>query len=112
MKKEIKYLNRVFQIKFINLFKVKERKKMPRVQKRPEKKIVRRKCYSCGKMATDPYVYHIVPSYAYGQQIPLYEKSGVKTDRVDLRGNRKVLVYNYCNRECYENRKPPEPYEI
>ena len=83
---------------------------MPRVQKRPERKIVRRKCYSCGKMATKPYVYHIVPSYSYGATIPVYEKSGVKTDRVDLRGNRKVLVYNYCNRECYENKRPQEPY--
>jgi hypothetical protein len=41
----------------------------------------------------------------------VYSKSDVKTNRVDLRGNRRVLVYNYCNRECYENRKPPEPYE-
>ncbi len=85
---------------------------MPRVQKRTEMPIIRRKCYSCGKMATKPYVYHIVPSYSYGQQIPLYEKSGVKTKRVELKGNRKVLVYNYCNRECYENRKPPEPSEV
>ena len=82
---------------------------MPRVQKRPEMPIIRRKCYSCSKMATKPYVYHIVPSYNYGQQIPLYEKSGVKTSRVDLRGKRKVLVFNYCNRECCENRRPQEP---
>ena len=85
---------------------------MPRVQKRPKKKIVRRKCYSCSKMATKSYVYHIVPSYSYGAQIPVYNKSDVKTKRVELKGNRKVLVYNYCNRECYENRKPPESYEI
>ena len=84
---------------------------MPRVQKRPEMPIIRRKCYSCSKMATKPYVFHIVPSYEYGAQIPVYSKSDPKTKRVDLRGNRKVLVYNYCNRECYENRKPPEPYE-
>ena len=83
---------------------------MPRVQKRPEMPIIRRKCHSCGKMATKPYVYHIVPSYSYGQQIPLYEKSGVKTNRVELKGNRKVLVYNYCNRECYENKKPQGPH--
>ena len=73
------------------------------------KKPIRRKCYSCSKMATRPYVYHVVPSYAYGQQIPLYEKSGAKTNRVELKGNRKVLVYNYCNRECYENKKPQGP---
>ena len=83
---------------------------MPRVQKRPERVITRRKCYSCGKMATDPYIYHIVPSNNYGQQIPVYSKSDVKTNRVELKGNRKVLVYHYCNRECYENRKPELPY--
>ena len=32
---------------------------MPRVQKRPEMPIIRRKCYSCSKMATKPYVYHM-----------------------------------------------------
>ena len=101
---------------------------MPRVQKRPVMPIIRRKCYSCSKMATKPYVYHVVPSYSYGAQIPVYNKSDAKTKRVDLRGNRKVLVYFYCDNwilkdqedssgsidkynECYENRKPPEPYE-
>ena len=76
-----------------------------------KKEVIRRKCYSCGKMATNPYVYHIVPSYAYGAEIPVYQKSGPKTKRVELRGNRKVLVYNYCNNECYENKKQPEPSE-
>ncbi len=75
-------------------------------------KPIRRKCYSCGKMATRPYVFHIVPSYEYGAQIPVYQKNAPKTNRVELRGKRKVLVYNYCNRECYENRKPPETYEL
>jgi hypothetical protein len=89
---------------------VKKGKKMPRVQKRPERKIIRRKCYSCSKMATNPYVYHIVPSYAYGAQIPVYSKSDIKTKRVELKGKRKVLAYNYCNRECYENKKPHQPY--
>ena len=84
---------------------------MKKVIKEETKKPIRRKCHSCGKMATKPYVYHIVPSYSYGAQIPIYSKNDVKTKRVDLRGNKKVLVYNYCNRECYENRKPPEPYE-
>ena len=81
-------------------------------QKRPEMPIIRRKCYSCGKMTTNPYTYTIVPSYAYGQQIPVYSKSDVKTKRVELKGKRKVSVHNYCNRECYENRKPPEFYEL
>ncbi len=78
--------------------------------KKKQTKPIRRKCHNCGKMATNPYVYHIVPSYSYGATIPVYEKSGVKTKRTDLKGNRKVLVYNYCNRECYENKKPQEPY--
>ena len=85
---------------------------MKKVIKEETKKPIRRKCHSCGKMATKPYVYHIVPSYAYGATIPVYQKSDVKTDRVDLRGNRKVLVYNYCNRECYENKRPQETYKI
>ena len=84
---------------------------MNNIKIKKTKEVIRRKCYSCGKMATKPYVYHIVPSYSYGAQIPIYSKSEVKTKRVELRGKRKVLVYNYCNRECYENKKPPEPYE-
>ena len=75
-------------------------------------KPIRRKCYSCGKMATNPYTYTIVPSYTYGQQMPIYEKNAPKTKRVELKGKRKVLVYKYCNRECYELRKPPELYEL
>ncbi len=78
--------------------------------KKKQTKPTRRKCHNCGKMATNPYVYHIVPSYSYGANIPVYEKSGVKTNRTDLKGDRKVLVYNYCNNECYENKKPQEPY--
>ena len=85
---------------------------MNNIKIKKTKEVIRRKCYSCGKMATKPYVYHVVPSYSYGAQIPIYQKSAPKINRVELRGNRKVLVYNYCNRECYENRKPPEPYEI
>ena len=56
-------------------------------------KPIKRKCHFCGKMATNPYT--------YGQEIPLYTKSGVKTNRVDLKGERKVLIHNYCNKECY-----------
>ncbi len=92
------------------------------------KEVIRRKCYSCSKMATNPYVYHVVPTYTYGAEIPIYQKSGPKINRVELRGSRKVLVYNYCNNwilreeedssgsitkynECYENKRPPEPYD-
>ena len=96
------------------------------------KEVIRRKCYCCGKMATNPYVYHVVPTYSYGAEIPVYQKSGPKINRLELRGSRKVLVYNYCNNwilkhdpeknhgsesinkynECYENRKPEETYRI
>ena len=85
---------------------------MNNIKIKKTKEVIRRKCYSCGKMATKPYVYHVVPSYSYGAQIPIYQKSAPKINRVELRGNRKVLVYNYCNRECYELRKPPELYEL
>ena len=80
--------------------------------KKTTTKPIRRKCHNCGKMATNPLVYHIVPSYSYGQQIPIYSKNDVKTKRVDLRGNKKVLVYNYCNRECCDNKRPVDPNRI
>ena len=61
---------------------------------------MRRKCNTCGKMATNPYVYHIVPAHKFPYQIPAYSKSKNKTKRVDLKGDMKVAVYNYCNKEC------------
>jgi hypothetical protein len=64
-----------------------------------------KKCHSCGKMAEKPYVYHIVPTRKYGV-IPTYTKNEKKTNRVDLKGDMKVAVYNYCNRECYEITRP------
>jgi hypothetical protein len=94
--------------------------------KKTTTKPIKRKCHNCGKMATKPYVYHIVPAFSYGAEIPVYQKSALKTNRIELRGNRKVLVYNYCNNwinkeeedssgliskynECYENKKAIEP---
>jgi hypothetical protein len=65
--------------------------------KKATTKPIRRKCHSCGKMATNPYVYHVVPAFSYGVEIPVYQKSAPKTNRLELRGNKKVLVYNYCN---------------
>ena len=79
---------------------------MPRVQKRPERPTFRRKCHSCGKMATNPLEYHIVPSLPYGSDMPVYKKSDVKTKRVDLKGDMKVAVYNFCDNQCYEEGKP------
>jgi len=70
---------------------------------------MRRKCNNCGKMATNPYVYHIVPSHKYPYNVPVYSKP--KTKRVDLKGDMKVAVYNYCNRECYENTRPQKVSE-
>ena len=65
------------------------------------------KCYSCGSMTTDPYVYHIVPSpYLHDwKSIPPYVKNAPGIKRVDLEGKRKISIYNYCNTECYENTK-------
>ena len=74
--------------------------------KKTTTKPIKRKCHNCGKMATKPYVYHVVPSYSYGAQIPIYQKSAPKTNRVDLKGDRKILAYNFCNNQCYEEGKP------
>ena len=65
-------------------------------------KPIRKKCHTCGKMATNPYVYHIVPSRKYWN-IPNYVKNGPRTDRVDLKGDMKITIYNYCNKECEQN---------
>ena len=75
---------------------------MPRQQKRIPREDFRRKCHTCGKMATNPYVYHIVPAHKFPYQIPAYSKSKNKTKRVDLKGDRKVAVYNFCDNKCYE----------
>jgi|TARA_B110000977_G_scaffold137109_1_gene174163 hypothetical protein len=68
--------------------------------KKTTTKPIKRKCYSCGKMATNPYVYHVVPPHQHGIDLPVYSKSAPKTDRLELRGGKKVEVYNYCNYEC------------
>ncbi len=71
-----------------------------------------KKCYRCGKMASKPYTYTVVPSTGmYGKQ-KVYNKSEVKTDRVELRGNKRVFIYNYCNQECHANKPPQEIYKI
>ena len=66
------------------------------------------RCYSCGNMTSDPYVYHIIPSSPMYdiKSIPPYIKNAPKTKRVDLTGKSKISIYNYCNNECYENKKP------
>ena len=69
---------------------------------------VKVRCHSCGNMTSDPYVYHIVPeSPMYDiKTIPIYSKNGIKIKRVNLTGKSKISIYNYCNNECYENKKP------
>ena len=44
-------------------------------------KPIRKKCRTCGKMATNPYVYHIVPS-RNPWNIPNYVKNGPRTDAI------------------------------
>ena len=73
---------------------------MPRVQKRIPRKTFKRKCHHCGKMKTNPYVYHIVPSVSSYAQPPMYQKGGTKIDREDLKGDMKVTVRNFCDSEC------------
>ncbi len=71
-----------------------------------------KKCYSCGKMASKPYKFTVVPATGvYGKQ-KVYSKSEVKTDRVELRGNKRVFIYNYCNQECHANKPPQETYKL
>ena len=81
---------------------------MPRVQKRIPRKTFKRKCHHCGKMKTNPYVYHIVPSVSSYAQPPMYQKGGKKVNREDLKGDMKVTVRNFCDSECktkYANRR-------
>ena len=73
---------------------------MPRPAKRLPRKTFKRKCHTCGKMATNPLVYTIVPPTSSYGQMPIYQKGGEKTDRVDLKRKLKVTVKNYCDREC------------
>ena len=62
-------------------------------------KKMKRKCYSCGKMATDPYTFSTVPTHNEFETIPLYSKASTKIKRSEVKG---VVIHNYCNRECYE----------
>ena len=79
---------------------------MPRQsQKRIPRKTFKRKCDTCGKMATNPYVYHIVPPISIYDKLPIYQKGGEKIDRVDLTGRMKIIVQNYCDMECRRHRK-------
>jgi hypothetical protein len=71
-----------------------------------------KKCYSCGEMASKPYTFTVVPpTGVYGKQ-KVYIKSEVKTKRADLRGNKRVFIYHYCDQECHANKPPQETYKL
>ncbi len=64
-----------------------------------------RKCYSCGKMASKPYTFTVVPpTGVYGKQ-KVYIKSEVKTKRADLRGNKKVFIYQIVDKKGVNQRE-------
>tara|TARA_B100000214_G_scaffold350895_1_gene304903 strand:+ start:221 stop:523 length:303 start_codon:yes stop_codon:yes gene_type:complete len=84
-----------------NVVSINNRGKMRKLRmKKKQTKPIRRKCHNCGKMATNPVQYHLVPSIPYGEPIPTYSKSAPKTKRVDLKGDMKIIAKNYCDREC------------
>ena len=65
------------------------------------RKIIRRKCKQCGKMKTNPYTYTEVPSISIWDTIPIYNRNAIKTDRIDLKGTKKVAIKYYCDQECH-----------
>ena len=65
--------------------------------------IIRRKCHHCGKMATKPFTFQIVPSYADFRDIPVYLRNSTKIPRNELKGDRKIQESHYCNQECYRS---------
>ena len=65
--------------------------------------IIRRKCHHCGKMATKPFTFQIVPAYNDFTEIPVYVRGSVKTPRNELKGDRKIQESHYCNQDCYRS---------
>ena len=68
---------------------------------RPKKYVrpqIRRKCNQCGKMKTNPFIYHIVPEYKNIMEIPTYSRTAQKTPRIDLKGDRE-LTYTLVSPE-------------
>ena len=63
--------------------------------------VIRRKCHHCGKMATKPFTFQIVPSYKNVTDIPVYLRGSTKIPRTELKGDRKIQEFHYCNQECY-----------
>lgn len=77
-----------------------------------KKKPIRRKCFNCGKMKTNPYIFTVVPSISmYDNKIPLYNKNLTHTNRIDLKdkkdqlgimNKKKVDISYYCDTECHK----------
>ncbi len=60
------------------------------------------KCHHCGKFTYSPYRHTTVPPHNMYMDPKPYVKKAEKTNRVDLIGNLKVTVNNYCNVECWQ----------
>jgi hypothetical protein len=88
------------------------------------KKPIRRKCFNCGKMKTNPYIFTVVPSISmYDNKIPLYNKNVTHTNRIDLKdkkdqlgivNKKKVDISYYCDTECHKehSKTQVESYDI
>ena len=89
-----------------------------------KKKPIRRKCFNCGKMKTNPYIFTVVPSISmYDNKIPLYNKNVTHTNRIDLKdkkdqlgivNKKKVDISYYCDTECHKehSKTQVESYDI
>ena len=84
-----------------------------------KKKPIRRKCFNCGKMKTNPYIFTVVPSISmYDNKIPLYNKNVTHTNRIDLKdkkdqlgimNKKKVDISYYCDTECHKEHSQGQP---
>ena len=84
-----------------------------------KKKPIRRKCFNCGKMKTNPYIFTVVPSISmYDNKIPLYNKNVTHTNRIDLKdkkdqlgimNKKKVDISYYCDTECHKEHTQGQP---
>ena len=89
-----------------------------------KKKPIRRKCFNCGNMKTNPYIFTVVPSISmYDNKIPLYNKNVTHTNRIDLKdkkdqlgivNKKKVDISYYCDTECHKehSKTQVESYDI
>ena len=73
---------------------------MPRITKRSKLNRQPANCDTCGEYCEKPYVYQVIPSHMSELDIPMYNKSAKKIKRLDLKGTRKAMTFNYCSEEC------------